>query len=218
MKGIGKRGFLYWTIETERLYGMLLGIVGFMQVLYYFMGMYDTLGEFLKAFSTYVVMCGVIFLFVYPATVTAINVPMTIAMGGLRSEAYMGVNWMNVLAIIETLGLSVILGVILEYDNVRWLPLELAGMLAASGAGFIGSIASVRFGKKGYIIVTLAMTMGVLLVMLGGVGVLFQTVSAEKFAAKIMELQWMACIPAVLFYLITALFYKRMLMKLEVRA
>jgi len=215
------RTLKYTGLIAENAFGMIFMAVAIYVIIYYFQGGvgYGTHKSFMIPF--YFGMISLIMLAVIQIVNNSRYIPISISFGSLRKETFIGVQWINLILIVQcvaVLGFSLTL-IPGEFNEMKSLffVVYIILLFLFGGLGQLIGAASIKFGKLGGLLIAAL----ILIVIISGTVAL---ALGEDFNAEIslthfsLMIKILASSIAVIVYLCGSYINYRVLKNYEVRA
>jgi len=215
------RTLKYGGIYAEKVFLMVFLIVGIYEVIFYAQRGADVGDNKSLMIPIYFGMISLMMLLVIQIVNNSRYVPLSISFGSLRKETFIGIQWINLILIIQSVivfGVSITL-ISSDFNGMKSFVLLVYTILLIifSGIGQLIGAASVRFGKLGAFLIGLfvfiIITSGVVALALEGN---FNTeISVNDFS---LYIKLIAAFVAVIIYIVGSYVNYRVLLNYEVRA
>jgi len=215
------RTLKYGVIYAEKVFSMIIIIAGIYALIYYLQGGFgDIISDSLMIPFYMGEMC-LIMLFIIQIMNKSRYIPLSISFGSLRKETFIGIQWINLILIVQSV---ILVGVCLIPNQSISGEMKSMGILifalllvALGGIGQLIAAVSIKFGKLGgfliagliFVLITSA------IVVLALVGEINTNITIDSFPSNIKIL---AIIVAVIVYICGSYINYRVLKNYEVRA
>ena len=215
------RTLKYGGLYAEKVFLMVFLIVGIYAVIFYFQGGAGVGDNKSLMIPIYFGMISLMMLLIIQILNNSRYVPLSISFGSLRKETFIGVQWINLILIIQSVlvfGVSITL-ISNDFSGMKSFVLLVYTILLIifSGIGQLIGAASVRFGKLGAFLIGLfvfiIITSGVVALALEGN--LNEEISVNDLS---LNIKLIAAFVAVLIYIVGSYVNYRVLLNYEVRA
>ena len=215
------RTLKYGGLYAEKVFLMVFLIVGIYAVIFYVQGGAGVGDNKSLMIPIYFGMISLMMLLIIQILNNSRYVPLSISFGSLRKETFIGVQWINLILIIQSVlvfGVSITL-ISNDFSAMKSFVLLVYTILLIifSGIGQLIGAASVRFGKLGAFLIGLfvfiIITSGVVALALEGN--LNEEISVNDLS---LNIKLIAAFVAVLIYIVGSYVNYRVLLNYEVRA
>lgn len=223
-KQVIQRNVRFWGKQAVQMFLMMVAMIALYSI---FFASTSGRQNVWSSVLYYMVIMGLMFAFMLPATTGGQFFSMIVSMGGKRRETVWGIQFMNLVfalqyMVVVTLGRGMEQGMSTGFFRQNGLFLGMFGeaVVFSQALGQFAAAANLKFGKKGIWTVVI----GILVIMTIGVGVGLS--SLEFFGTRFETIRgnWntVICsvggIAAVLLYMLGAMVLFRVAQKYEVRA
>jgi len=215
------RTLKYGGLYAEKVFLMIFLIVVIYAVIFYIQGGVGDVDTKSLMIPIYFGMISLMMLLIIQILNNSRYVPLSISFGSLRKETFIGIQWINLILIIQSViifGVSITL-ISSDFNGMKLFVLLVYTILLIifSGIGQLIGAASVRFGKLGAFLIGLfvfiIITSGVIALALEGD--INTEISVNDFS---LIIKLLAVFVAVIVYIVGSYVNYRVLLNYEVRA